>query len=60
MSDAPNYPKSYCKSKDEELVEPVLSLFDLKNIRLQYIFNKEFAELKKSFSELEMIENALM
>jgi len=44
--------KSYCILPVEKLVKPTIQLFDLKNERLQYIYNREFEELKKSFAEL--------
>jgi hypothetical protein len=34
-----------------------LSLFSIKNSRLQHIFNEEIADLQKAFSDLEKTES---
>ena len=35
-------------------VKPVIELFDIKNPRLQHIFNKESDDLEKSFADFKM------
>lgn len=36
------------------LVRPNIELFDLKNPRLQHIYNKEIDDLEKSFADMKM------
>jgi hypothetical protein len=41
------------KSQDM-LIKPSTELFDIKNPRLQHIFNKETDDLDKSFADFKM------
>ena len=36
------------------IIKPKIDLFDIKNPRLQHIFNKECDDLKKAFADFKM------
>ena len=58
ISDPERYPgknkDSFCTTERSKLKDLTISLFDLKNVRLQFIYNMEEPELLKSFLTLKM------
>ena len=45
--------QSYCKMHSNQLIQPDIVLFKLKNVRLQFIFNLEIDDMEKSFKDLQ-------
>jgi hypothetical protein len=46
--------ESHCTTQKEMKVRPHVDLFDIKNPRLQHIYNKELDDLEKSFADIKM------
>lgn len=45
--------ESYCKLSSNHIMAPMLQLYDIKNIRLQHIYNDEKNDLVESFAEIK-------
>ena len=56
-SRAPNK-ESFCRLPPDFIITPELVLFDLKNPRLQHIFNEEKDDLETKFADLKKVVDA--